>query len=126
MSNLYNVEASVHKLLATGAYRVKVSILDFGMYINGALVYPPNDDHDWAVYMPSQRAGRGLWKPIIEFNKKLALWAEIYDACIEAVKADASLGGVELHTSKTSYSSQRDVVLEDIPDEPIDLADIPF
>ena len=116
MSMQYNIEASVHKLLATGAYRVKVSLLDFGMYINGALVYPPNEEHDWAVYMPAQRAGQGIWKPVIEFNKKIALWGEIYQACIEAVQLDVSFKDV----------ARKDVVLDDISDEPIDLADIPF
>jgi hypothetical protein len=126
MSNQFNLEAGVHTKLATGAYRVKVSLLDIGMYINGCLVYPPNEEHDWAVYMPAQRAGRGIWKPIIEFNKKLPLWAEIYDACIQAVQVDKSYKEAEPSTPKTTKSIHKDVVLEDISEEPIDLSDIPF
>lgn len=126
MSKQFNVEASVHKLLATGAYRVKVSLLDFGMYINGALIYPPNEEHDWAVYMPSQRAGKGIWKPIIEFNKKLPLWAEIYDACIEAVQLDVSFGDVASRSTTRVDTVHKDFVIDDISDEPINFEDIPF
>lgn len=88
MQNKFTVEASVHKQLAKG-YRVKVSIPEIGIYINGMVVFPPSDEHpDWNVCTPAQRAGRGKYTHFIEFNKKLELWGDIYEACVEAVKQD--------------------------------------
>lgn len=109
----YNVEAKVHKELAFG-FRVKVSILDLGLYINGMVVFPPNDEHNyWTVNPPAMRAGRGKYVYIIEFNKKLPLWEEVYDACVDAVKLDQSY--------------HKDVVITDFDeDTPITFDDIPF
>jgi len=111
MPKLHNIEARVHKPLPTG-YRVKVSILDLGMYINGCVVMPPNGDHpDWAVYPPKQNVF-GRYISIVEFNKKLPLWIEVNEACIEEVKK--------------YLEESRDVVIDDISDEPINFDDIPF
>jgi hypothetical protein len=113
VSKVFVVEATVHKPVGN-AYRVKISILDIGVYINGMMVYPPNTDRDsYLVLTPAQRAGRGKYAHIVEFNKKLPLWGEVADACIDAVKLYAS-------------DSQQDTVITDIPDEPINLDDIPF
>lgn len=109
----FNIEAVVHKELSFG-YRVKVSILDLGIYINGMVVFPPNEEHDyWTVKPPAMRAGRGKYVYIIEFNKKLPLWEEIFDACVDAVKLEKSY--------------DKDVVITDFDeDAPINLDDIPF
>lgn len=112
MPKSYTVEAAVHKQYKNG-YRVKVSILDIGLYINGMMIYPPDDDHrDWSVLTPARPAGRGKYAHIVEFNKKLPLWDEVYEACVNAVKLE--------------LSQSRDVVLADIDDGPIDLSAIPF
>lgn len=112
MPILHTVEASVHKQYGEG-YRVKVCILDLGVYINGMMIYPPNEDHeDWAVLTPARPAGRGKYARIVEFNKKLPLWEHVYDACVNAVKLELS-------------SVNKDVVLEDIPDV-ISFDNIPF
>lgn len=124
MTKSYNVTAEVHKKLNHGGYRVKVSIPELGMYINGVVVFPPNDvKPKWYVQPPSQPAGRGKWAHIVEFNKKLPLWAEVYDTCVEAVKADPQYIEEEFDTKQA-----KDVVLTDISDEPIDFSgiDIPF
>jgi len=111
---LFTVEAEVHKQLSAG-YRVKVSVLDLGMYINGVVVFPPNEDHnDWSVMTPALRSGKGKYTHVVEFNKKMPLWEEVYLKCVDAVKLHISDGQV------------RDVVITDIPDEPINLDDIPF
>lgn len=116
MPKLHTVEAEVHKAVTTSvgtAYRVKVSILDLGMYINGMMVYPPNAKFDqWGVTPPSRPAGRGKYAFIVEFNKKEALWEEIYDRCVEVAQLE--------------YLNSKDEVLTDIPDGPINLDDIPF
>ncbi len=114
MAKSFTVEAQVHRPIPQG-YRVKVSVLDIGMYINGMVVMPPNEDHkDWSVYPPSQRAGRGKYAYIVEFSKQLPLWGEIYDACVDAVKLEMS-------------HEKMDVVITDFDEnEPITLEDIPF
>lgn len=84
---LHTVEASIHQSLGDG-WRVKVSVLDLGMYINGMVVFPPNENHEeWMVLTPAKRAGRGRYAHIVEFNKSLPLWKHIEIACIEAGKA---------------------------------------
>lgn len=83
MPRLYNLDAECHMQLKNGSYRVKLSILDHGLYINGIVVYPPSSEHGnkWNVYTPA--AGRAR---IVEFNSKLPLWEEAKEACIDAVK----------------------------------------
>jgi hypothetical protein len=113
MSKVFTVTADVHKPIGNG-YRVKVSLLDLGVYINGMVVYPPNDDHnDWSVMTPALRSGRGKWAHVIEFNKSTALWEDVYTACVQATK---------------QHISELDVAPLDIPDGPIDFSgiDIPF
>jgi len=88
MENDFEVTAEVHKFVGT-AYRVKALVHDIGIYINGMMVFPPNDEHDWSVYPPLLgRAGRGKYRYTIEFNKQYPLWNEIREACIEAVKLE--------------------------------------
>lgn len=107
MTKLHNVEASVHKPYGQG-YRVKVSILDLGMYINGMMIYPPNEDHnEWSVLTPARPAGRGKYARIVEFNKKLPIWELIYDACVDAVKLEMK-------------NQSQDVVLTDIEEMSIE------
>ncbi len=114
MSKLYTVEAKVHEgAKVANGYRVKVSVLDLGLYINGMVVFPPNEiNNEWTVLTPARPAGRGKYVRIVEFNKKLPLWEEIYDACVDAAKLE--------------HTFEQDVVITDIPDGPITLDDIPF
>lgn len=108
---LHIIEAQVHKPLEKG-YRVKVSVIDLGVYINGCVVFPPNGEHTaWAVYPPKQNVF-GKYISIVEFNMKLPLWEEIFEASVNAVKL--------------YLSDAKDVVITDIGDEPINLDDIAF
>lgn len=118
MTIVHNVTAEVHKQLPSGGFRVKVSLLDLGMYINGMVVFAPNEDKpDWYVQPPSKLAGRGRWVHIVEFNKKHDLWNDVYKECIKAVKQ---------YIYEEEMEHPKDVVLEDIEDKPIDLSSIPF
>ena len=106
MENEYEVEAEVHKPVGAG-YRVKALVHDIGIYINGMMVFPPNDGHDWAVYPPSHgRAGRGKYNYTVEFNKHAPLWDEIYEACIEAVKSEMGLTEANNLPSLTSPAQE--------------------
>lgn len=81
---LHTVEVRVHQPVNEG-FRVKVSVLSLGMYLNGVLVFPPNDKHeDWIVYPPSINTRFKRIYPA-EFNKKMDLWLEIHQACVDAV-----------------------------------------
>lgn len=116
MAKLNTVTAEVHKKVGKG-YRVKVLMPEIGIFINGMMVYPPSEEHNyWSVYPPSHRAGRGKYAYIVEFNKKFSLWEEIYDECVDAVKVDPQY----------KQEQVKDVVLEDIDNEPIDYSAIPF
>lgn len=111
MPKLHSIEAQFHMPLDKG-YRVKVSILESGIYINGFVVFAPNEEHDyWSVHEPSQKNRFGKYFQTIEFDHTTTLWKEICEACIDEVKI---------------YIAQsRDVVITDIPDAPITLDDIP-
>lgn len=110
MENNYEVEAEVHKPVGAG-YRVKALVHDIGIYINGMMVFPPNDENDWAVYPPLLgRAGRGKYRYTIEFNKQYPLWNEIHEACIEAVKSEMGLSdGRELPSSIPTTRQEDDM-----------------
>ena len=89
MPKLHSVEASVHQQIKEG-YRVKISVLDLGFYLNGALVFPLNDKHDdWVVYPPAIPTRFRRIYPA-EFNKKQTLWLEMEQAAIDAVKLHES------------------------------------
>lgn len=105
MENDYEVEAEVHKSVGAG-YRVKVLVHDIGIYINGMMVFPPNDENDWAVYPPLLgRAGRGKYRYIVEFNKHAPLWVEIHEACINTVKLHMGLDDIDYDSSNTNNRS---------------------
>lgn len=90
MRNFHTIDVQVHKPVNDG-FRVKVSIIDLGMYLNGVLVFPPNEQHaDWVVYPPVMNIGGYRKMYPAEFNKKERLWLEITQACIEAVQVDQS------------------------------------
>jgi len=114
MPNLYTVHAEIHKEINKG-YRIKVLLPDLGLYINGFMAFRPHDQYtEWSLVAPSQPAGRGIYKAVTEFDKNKPLWQEIFEACLNAAQAEELA-----HRPK-------DVVLEDISDEPIDLSTIPF
>lgn len=114
MPKVYNVIAEVHQSASVEkGYRVKVSLPDLGIYINGFMVYRPNPKFpQWGVTPPSRLAGRGKWAPIIEFNKKMPLWEEIFDECVAQAQIEEA--------------ARNDFVETDIDDGPIDLDSIPF
>lgn len=84
----YAIAAKVHMPIGHGGYRVKVWFPDIGMYINGVLVFPPNEQHNrWGVLTPRfSNGGRGRQSKAIEFDGKSELWHEFTEAAIRAVK----------------------------------------
>lgn len=110
----FNIEAEVAPSSGISkGYRVKVWDKELGIYINGMMVYPPNPKYpEWGVVPPSRLAGRGRYAYIVEFDKKKPLWKEVFDKCVEVAQIE--------------YSNNKDVVITDIPDEPINLDDIAF
>jgi hypothetical protein len=96
MPKLFNIEAEVHQSANVKiGYRVKVSMVDLGIYINGMMVYPPNAKYPaWGVVPPSKLAGRGRYTYIVEFNKKSQLWEEVHDKCVEVAQLEYSYIGL--------------------------------
>lgn len=96
MSNLHIVDVEYHTELKGGAHRVKVSLLDLGMYINGFRVFPPNDEHDdWWVFAPQRYVPGRKAINIVEFNKSEPLWKEIFDRCVECVQEYKRFGKLD-------------------------------
>lgn len=111
MPKVFNIDAEVTPSKVKFGYRVKVWDKEMGIYINGMMVYPPNPKYsEWGVTPPGVPGVPG--KFLVEFNKKLPLWEEIKEKCIEVAQIE--------------HSNTKDVVVEDIPDGPINLDDIPF
>lgn len=123
MTKQYSFQASVHKPLNDG-FRVKAEEHNIGMFINGMVVFPPNEKHDdWKVMTPASKYGF-RYVHYVEFNSKLPLWQELYIACVEAVKL--YLANDNSEGSNSYVSASGDVVLTDIEDKPINLSEIPF
>jgi hypothetical protein len=81
---LHSIEVEVRAEITNG-YRLKVSVLDLGLYMDGFRVMRSDKNaNGWWVQPPAVLA-RGKWRPTPEFNKSLTLWQEIEQACIEVV-----------------------------------------
>jgi hypothetical protein len=117
VANLHIISVEYHTELKGGSHRVKVSLIDLGMYINGFRVFPPTDGHDdWWVF-PPQLPGRGKKSiTIVEFKKSEPLWGEIVDKCIACVQeygrydkldkqiiSDAERSKEEIESQNNSY-----------------------
>lgn len=84
MSKSHIIEVDYHTAIK-GGHRLKVSVLSYGLYIDGFTARPSErNDSGWWVQPPSIRVGNG-WQHIIGFDKSLSLWQEIEQACIDAV-----------------------------------------
>jgi hypothetical protein len=124
----YEVSAEVAGAVKTKygvAYRVKACIPEHGFWINGMMVYPPNVDHpEWSVNPPGIPNRKG--KFVVEFNKSFQLWLEVEEKCLEVAQEEHSLIEYESKAVSPTSPIKKDVVIEDIPDGPITLEDIPF
>lgn len=102
----------------TNSYFVKVTFLNAGMYINSFAVQPSKYGGTLWVQPPKHyQANR--WAFTVEFDKSGPLWKIIEAKCLEAVDVYKNERGIIIKPS-------RDVVLDDIDNEPIDLSSIPF
>lgn len=83
----FEVEAAVHMEIPNGGFRVKVSVPNLGLYINGIMVFPPSGKHTkWGVLTPQGTSKSGKRFRQLEFAKQSLLWIEIEAACVAAVK----------------------------------------
>lgn len=91
MEGEYSVEATVHMPLARG-YRVKIDVLELGLYLNGAVVFPNKRDNDdaWVLFPPSYKIGKGKTEKRFypaEFDRETLLWQEMSEAAFQAVES---------------------------------------
>ena len=124
---MHNLDAQFHMPLKKGGYRVKLLLIDHGIFINGMVVYPPSPkSEDWTVYTPATKSSYKE-KParIVEFDAKPTLWAEVQEACIDAVRlylADNDIKDDLLELPKDDfdkeYSSELDKALKNFGLEP--------
>lgn len=110
MGNAFDVTASVLDIDRNGFYRLKVSIVDMGMYMFGFRA-KQSDKGGWWIQPPSTKTPSG-WKMNPEFDKSRQLWQEIEKACITAV---CDYGGdFDEHMTGGQYSSLLDKATDKI------------
>ncbi len=80
--SVYDVRVEYRGELPKGGHRLKVCVLNLGMYIDGFRVYPSKKvEGTWVVYQPSTKIGNNGYKDVVEFAKNKPLWKEIAEAC---------------------------------------------
>lgn len=83
----FNVQVAVRSEIPKGGFRLKVSILELGMYIDGFRGYPSKKvEGAWVIYAPSTAITGNSYKDVVEFNKSRMLWREISEACEQAIE----------------------------------------
>jgi len=81
---MHNIESQVASEFTNG-FRVKVSILELGLYISGFTARYSDRSPSGLWIQPPSINSNGKWVKIIEFNKTMPLWKEIEDSVIEAI-----------------------------------------
>lgn len=85
MARLHIIDAEVLGEIK-GGYRLKISLVDLGVYIFGIrAVHSAKETSGWWVQPPASRTSSG-WKANPEFDKKKDLWREIEQSCVEAIQ----------------------------------------
>lgn len=98
-------------------YYARITFLGIGLFLNSFSVMPSRyEGQEYWVQPPKQKTGVA-WKTIAEFDRSYPLWDIIEQKILEAVKH---------YKSDMPLPRIKDVVVEDIPDDPITLDDIPF
>ena len=69
-----------------GGYRLKVSVIDLGMYIDGwTLRKSTKSNDDWWLQPPAVNLG-SRWHLTVEFDHSKAFWQEIQQECLKALQ----------------------------------------
>lgn len=84
---MHTIETVVRgELKDARGYRLKVSILDLGMYIDGWRAMPSiKIAGTWWIQPPANSVNGKFVSPI-EFDKTMSLWKEVQDSIIEAIE----------------------------------------
>lgn len=98
----FEIETTIRGDLDDG-YRLKVSVLSLGMYIDGFRAHKSSEDESgWWVQPPAYRVGyRSQYKQSPEFNKKHPFWKAIERSCAQAANL-AELDKQDANTIDTS------------------------
>ncbi len=111
MANHHSIDVEIAQSISNG-YRVKISVLDLGMYLNGCLLLESDrNTSGWSLLPPTYQVNSKRYHPV-EFNKRERLWVEMEHACIEQVQyAD--------HETRRPLANngKKDVVITDIDDD---------
>lgn len=85
MNSPLNIEVVVRGEIKDG-YRLKVSCLDLGMYLDGfRATRSAKSRSGWWIQPPSFKAGI-KWITVPEFDKSADFWKSIEQSCIEAAE----------------------------------------
>lgn len=103
VKNNHIIEAVVTGAIG-GGYRLKVSVIDLGLYIDGWTIRSPRENGEWWLQPPAHKVGN-RWVNPAEFDKSKSLWKEIYSECLDAVK---------LYEASTESLSEEDLSEEAI------------
>lgn len=117
-SSLIEAEA-YHCDLANERHFVKVTFLGAGMYINSFAVMPSKFENQPLWVQPPKHRQRNGYVPTVDFDKSYPLWQIVETKSREAVTRCSNC-------SDKPNSAGKDTVIEEIPEEPITLDDIPF
>lgn len=94
-----------------GGYRIKVSVLDLGMYMDGCrLLHSGKEEDGWWFQAPSYRYGNG-WKAAVEFDKRKQFYSLLKEKCIEAVQTQEDGSASVEDMSDEALSSQMEQTL---------------
>lgn len=113
------VEAEIRSELKTGnGYRLKISCLDLGMYIDDfRVVRDDKNSTGWWVQQPSLKVGF-RYKKCPEFNKQHFFWKKIESACITKVQEEEAIRNAPATDIDVLLShEQLDILLNDKPAE---------
>jgi len=85
MVNLNIIEVTILGEINNG-YRLKISVLDLGIYINGFTARKSDKNASgWWIQPPANNIN-GKWVHSIELDKSKSLWVEIEQACLDQLK----------------------------------------
>jgi hypothetical protein len=101
-------------------FYIKVSFTSLGMYINSFVLQPSKYEDQPAWLQPPKHRQGFKWVGTVDFEKSSELWQVIEQKAREAALDYEQNPPMPLPTKKL------DVVIEEIPDGPITLDDIPF
>lgn len=110
-STNHMIEATVTAEIK-GGYRLKVSVIDLGMYMDGWTLRASDKDDGWWLQPTAIRLGN-KWRQIPEFDHSKAFWKEIRETCLQAVVTYVHTVEAEEDYSQETINQQVSKAIDD-------------